>query len=108
MAAAFAKPAEKPVEEPKKDEGPKIGNILADAYKEIEREQKTLSSKDLLAQTMKSKPQTTAELLNSTRKNNVVEAQTNIEDDALVQAFEKTEKKNKNSDFEALIKAFQS
>jgi len=106
LAAAFGELAE----EPKKDSSPEIGNILADAYREIEREQKTISSKDLLAQAIKSKPQTTAELLNSTLKNSDAEVSTddNNVDEELTKAFENPAKKNQNSDFEALIKAFKS
>ena len=117
LAAAFGgKPAETPKEEPQKQETkdsaddilaaafggnnnedqkenpkPKIGGILAEAYKEIEKEKKAISSKDMLAQLAKNKPQTTEELLNT-----AAPKKDNSADDILAAAFGG----NKNEDSE--------
>ena len=129
LAAAFSK-AETKAEEIKKEQTPRIGGILAEAYQEIEREQKNISSKDLLAQAFKNKPQSTADVLadafaqkaeqNDNKDDSPAaaftktetkseEPQKDLADDALISAFNKPkEKKTQNDEFDALIKAFNS
>ena len=131
LAGAFGKT--ETTQEPKKEQTPRMGGILAEAFQEIEREQKTISSKDLLAQAKKNKPQTTADVLadafaqksNKPANNDVLadafatkikseeqhenKTKQNTTDDVLASAFANPEDKNKRDDgFDALIKAFNS